>query len=407
MVFADGNLWFFREQNNSRKMFRQDHFLKLKIKVGRFEMFVRFVRMKTFKPPHFLIYMAFLMICGICFSQSRIEKAHQKTQKLAEKFLSKSHIPGMSVSVNINDTLVFSEGFGFSDLENKTAVMPSQTRFRMASITKTMTAATLAKLSELNKVDLKKSVYFYLDSLPKKPFDFTIEEVGGHLSGLQRTASTEKYTCDNPYKRSDFYKIFDLDPLSFQPSSSFQYSNYGYKLLGLVIEKITGESVVENNKKYIIDAIGLKNTVPETKIKDPFVSKFYTELRDKFVEAPCLDCTFRYAPGCYLSTSEDLVVLGNAYLYPDRILKKETLIQIIKSKKLRNGPKTNYGFGFMTYTDGNGNYFYGHNGGYEGSRSALRIYPKNKMVIAVLTNCTVENIDDFIAEIAYNYIADK
>jgi len=341
----------------------------------------------------------------IAFSQGKIHEINERTQKLAEKYIVKENIPGMSVSVSLNDSLVFSAGFGFSDIENKAAVDPSKTKFRIASITKTMTAATIARLSELDRIDLRKSVYYYLDSLPKKEYDFTVEEVGGHISGLKRVAGTEKYSCDNTYNKNDFYSVFSTDKLLFQPSTRFGYSNYGYKLLGIVIEKITGESIIENHKKYIVDVIGLKNTMPESTPKDSLTAKFYIKKKDKIIDAPCLDCTFKYSQGCYLSTSEDLIKLGNAYMFPGRILKKETLIELIKSKKLKNGLKTNYGLGFMTSKDFYGNYFYGHNGGYEGSRSILRIYPNSKIVISILANRDIEDIDGFAAEIANNYIS--
>lgn len=343
---------------------------------------------------------------GLCFPQSSIPQINEKTKKLAAKFLTKEKIPGMSISISVSDSLVFSSGFGFSDIETHKLVSPSETKFRIASITKTITAATIARLSELSQIDFKKSVHNYLDSLPKKQFDFTVDEVGAHLSGIKRLASTEKYTCDNVYGRDDFYKVFKSDALLFEPATNFEYSNYGYKLLGLIVEKTTGNAITENHKRYVIDIIGLKNTLPEIKIKDTLSAKFYTQDRGKLIAAPCLDCTFKYAQGCYLSTSEDLVKLGNAYLHPGRILKKETLVDLIKSRKLKNGTKTNYGFGFASGKDVYGNQFYGHNGGYEGSRSSLRIYPNSKLVISILINRDIEDIDALVAEIARNYIAE-
>ncbi|HEY0046376.1 MAG TPA: serine hydrolase domain-containing protein [Flavobacterium sp.] len=330
-----------------------------------------------------------------------------QTKRIAEKFLAKERIPGMSVSISINDTIIFSEGFGYSDLEAKTVVVPGKTKFRMASITKTMTAATIGRLSELNLIDLKKSPFFYLDSLKRKEYDFTIEEVGGHLAGIRRTASIEKYTCDNFYSRKDFFRIFNYDKLLFEPSTGISYSNYGYKLLGVVVEKVTGTDITANHKKYIIDVLRLKNTHPETKAKDEWRSNFYVFKNKKPIQADCLDCTFKYAAGCYLSTSEDLIKLGNGYLFPDRILEKETLVDLIKSKKLKNGTKTHYGFGFSNYTDTYGNQYYGHEGGYESARSCLRIYPKYKLVISVLLNCQVEDIDSFVALVCSNYIKEN
>ncbi len=348
------------------------------------------------------IFVFLIVGTAICFAQN-IVSVNEKTHKLVAKFMAKEEIPGMAISISINDSLIFSQGFGFSDIGSKRPVSPSETKFRMASITKTMTATVIYKLSENGLLDLKKSANFYLDSLPRKEFLFTIEQLGGHLSGLPRMPSSEKYSCDNNYNKDDFYAIFEKDALQFAPSSKMQYSNYGYKLLGVIIEKVSGKSVVENHNKYIIEVLGLKNTVPETKIRDTNMATFYTKKNKDIIEAPCLDCTFKYAAGCYLSTSEDLVKLGNAYLYAGRILPKESLIDMIKSKRLTTNVKTNYGFGFANCREADGSYSYGHDGGYEGSRSALRIYPNSRIVISVLTNRDVENIADFVATVASNY----
>ncbi len=346
----------------------------------------------------------FLIFVGTntCFAQN-IKSANAKTQKLAEKFISKEEIPGLAIAISVNDSIVFSQGFGFADSESKRPVSPSETKFRMASITKTMTATVIYKMHENGQIDLQKSANFYLDSLPKKKYLFTIEELGGHLAGLARIPSAEKYSCDNTYNRRDFYPTFEKDALQFAPSTKMQYSNYGFKLLGVIIEKLSGKSIVENHQKYLIDALRLKNTVPETNLRDANIATFYVNKEGHFIEAPCLDCTFKYAQGCYLTTAEDLVKLGNAYLYADRILSKESLIDMIRSKRLINNVKTNYGFGFATCKEADGSYSYGHDGGYEGSRSALRIYPSSRMVISVLVNSDVAKISDFVAAVANNY----
>ena len=118
----------------------------------------------------------FLSICLFNFvfgySQTNVPEINKKIINFSEKFLSKEQIPGMSISISKNDTLIFSQGFGFSDFENKIPVNPSKTKFRMASITKTMTAITIGKLSELNLINPKNSIYYNLDSLPKKKLIF-------------------------------------------------------------------------------------------------------------------------------------------------------------------------------------------------------------------------------------------
>ncbi|HEX9979617.1 MAG TPA: serine hydrolase domain-containing protein [Flavobacterium sp.] len=353
----------------------------------------------------FLLNLVLFLVHGGVSAQANIRKLNEQAQRLAEAYLKDENIAGMSISISWSDSIIFSKGFGFSNIESQILVQPSRTRFRIASITKTLTAATVARLSELQQIDFRKSVGHYLDSLPKKQYDFSVAEVGGHVAGLKRVPSAEKYTCDNQYGRKDFYRVYASDNLLFPPSTQFSYSNYGYKLLGLVVEKVTGVSIAENHKKYIIDVIGLKNTVPEDKAKDGMTAKFYVKNKGELVPAPCLDCTFKYAQGCYLSTSEDLVILGNAYLHPNRILQKETLVEILKPRKLVNGQSTNYGFGFGVSKDFYGNLCYGHTGGYEGSSSSLLVYPGSKLVIAILINGDVKDINALATKISNNYIS--
>ena len=360
----------------------------------------RSIRMKK----NLLIYFVVLANISCCFAQGNLSEINLKTEKIGGNYIANEHIPGLSPSISVNDSVIFSKGFGFANLENRLGVFPDKTKFRIASITKTMTATVLGKLSELGKIDLTRSPSFYLDSLQKKEYDFTIEEVGGHLAGLKRTASFEKYSCDILYKRADFFRIFDADNLLFEPSINMSYSNYGYKLLGVLAEKVTGTDIRANHKMYILDVLDLKNSVPETKDENEWRSTFYIETNGKITEAECLDCTFKYASGCYLSTSEDMVKLGNGYLFPNRILKKETLVELVKSKKLKNGLKTHYGFGFTNHTDSYGNQYYGHEGGYESARSCLRIYPKHKIVISVLVNRQVDDIDRLVSKVCNNYI---
>ena len=153
------------------------------------------------------------------------------------------------------------------------------------------------------------------------------------------------------------------------------------------------------HKKYVFDLAGMTNTIPDTGQEDKATASFYTEERGVAVPAPCLSCTFKYAQGCYLSTSEDLAKFGNAVLYAGKLLKSETLTTLVKSQKFPNGKKTGYGFGFSSGSDGK-YLWYGHNGGYTGSRSAYRVYPEKQVVIAILVNKDLEQVDRLAEDIA-------
>ena len=349
----------------------------------------------------------FLFLFSKISSQKQnFEKQNEKTLKMCEHFIKQNDVPGMAVSISYMGKIIFSKGLGYSDIENKIQVDPSKTKFRIASITKTITSATLAKLVEMDSIDLKKSVYFYLDSLPKKKYDFTVKEVGGHLSGMIRVPSEEKWDDYKTYFRKDFYRVFDKDNLEFEPSSKFQYSNYGFKLLGLIIEKKCGKSLIECQKDLVIKKLNMNNTIPDTGNYDINVTKFYSFEDKKIIERPVPKCIFRYAEGCYLSTTEDLITLGNGFLYADRLIKKGVFTEFIKSQKLNSGEKTGYGIGFISSNDYYGNFYFGHNGKYIGGMGMLNIYPKEKLIVSILFNTdTIKtSLDILIQEIAYNYI---
>lgn len=345
---------------------------------------------------HLIIFLIFLLASPIVRGQDM--KAD--VAKLIEGFRKKHKAPGVALTITQKNKVILSEGYGYADKEAQTPVDPAVTKFRIASITKSITAITLGRLEELGMLKLDNSVYGYLPQLPKKKYGMTIAQVAGHLSGMRRVASEESYACDNTYTKDDFYRVFGKDDLLFEPGNKMLYSNYGFKLLGMVIEEVTHTDLREAHKTYVIDVLGLKNTIPDTGVHDANTAKFYTEEKGEVVAGPCINCTFKYAAGCYLGTSEELARFGNAVLYPGKLLKNETLVKLVKSQKYANGKKSGYGMGFTSGPDAYGKMYYGHNGGYAGSRSAYHVYPESQLVIAILVNKDVADIDTIVADIA-------
>ncbi len=347
----------------------------------------------------------FLLTITLNSYGQNFEKPTQKTDKLVENFQTKNKIPGLSVSISYKDKLIYSKGFGVSNIETKEPINPSKTKFRIASMTKSLTALTIGKLMEMDSIDINKSVYSYLKNLPKKEYDFTIKDVGGHLAGIIRVPTGERYDCKNTYSQSDFYESFKRDKLLFIPKKQLSYSNYGYKLLGLIIEQQCGDNITNCHRKLILDKLNLDNITPDFKDNDALNNNFYIEEKGKNVLAPCLDCTFKHAQGCYIATSEDIVKFANGIIYKDRLLKEETIKKLIKSQETLDGKKTGYGFGFTSIKDFYGNYYFGHNGGYQGTTTEYRIYPKESLAITVLTNKSGNfRLDDLLNEIVFHFI---
>lgn len=326
----------------------------------------------------------------------------KKTDKLLEKFRKKYNIPGLSVSVSHRSQLVYSKGSGYADVENKAEVIPSKTKFRIGSISKTITSVALASLREQDKVNLKESIYKYLDSLPKKEYDITIEQLLSHKAGLVRDQQKSFLCGKNDLHRNNFYQSFQDTQLISKPGTAYRYSNYGYILLGVLLEKLSGQPLLKAKKELVLDKAGLEHTVPDDGNFDEDTSRFYYRLNNELKIVPCTDCSFNYGPGCYLSTSEDLVKLGNSYLYADKILSKETFKELLIP---RNEDKT-YALGFITGRDFYRNYYFGHAGAYPGGMADLRIYPKERLVVSVLINIKDDDIrlNQLLDEIIFQYL---
>jgi CubicO group peptidase (beta-lactamase class C family) len=244
------------------------------------------------------------LFCSNLFAQEKnlFLKENDKVIRLMTKFLQKNEIPGLSLSISYKKEIIFSKGFGFSDLKLRKEVNPSKTKFRIASISKTLTAVSLAKLQEEGKISFKESVYKYLDSLPKTNYDITIEDLLSHKAGLVRDYGGSILCEKNDFYKNSFYSSYNNDRFITAPQIGFSYSNYGYKLLGILIEKISGKTIQNVKNDLIINKIGLSNTTHETSNYDENTTKFYYKKDKEFLEVPCLDCTFNYGPGCGVCT---------------------------------------------------------------------------------------------------------
>jgi serine beta-lactamase-like protein LACTB len=341
---------------------------------------------------------------SISSAQINFASANQRIDTQFNNFMMEGLFPGAAIMVSYNDTVIYSRGIGYADIEQKKLIDPFNSKFRIASITKIMTAVVMSQLSQEGKLDFNASPHNYLDSLAPAEYYFTIDNLGSHLAGLPRNPGTEKYACHNPYRRTDFYQVFKKDTLS-EPLLRYSYSNYAYKMLGLIAEKVSGSHIKTLHKRYVIDHLNLSATFPDTGIYDDNTVTFYTKKqKSKFDITPCFDCSFMYAEGCYLSTAADLIKLGNALLFQNRLISKDQLTALVRSRKLSDGRSTGYGFGFNSEKDEFGNYYFGHNGLLPGARSVLKIYPNSKLVIVILTNSVVNDLDLAASHIARQYI---
>lgn len=312
-------------------------------------------------------------------------EARAHARKISSELLARG-IPGMSVAVAVNGHLVYAEGFGYADLEERVPARPT-TKFRIGSISKTLTAVALMQLVEQRKIDLDAPVQKYVPSFPDKGAKITPRLLAGHLAGIRHYQGEEFLISKHYDSVLDGLKIFENDPLVSPPGTAFHYSSYGFDLLSAVIESASGETFLDYMPRHVFAPLGLVDTIADN--NRPIISqrsRFYEREKDGSTEnGPYVDNSYKWAGGGFLSTSEDLVRFGSALLHPG-FLSESSLKALFTSQKTISGKETGYGIGWFVGKSQSGQPVYQHSGGSVGGTSQLIIYPDSRVVVALVTN---------------------
>jgi serine beta-lactamase-like protein LACTB, mitochondrial len=312
-------------------------------------------------------------------------KAEEQARAVGKELLARG-IPGLSVAVAVDGKIVYSEGFGYADLEERVPVWPA-TKFRIGSVSKPLTSAALVLLVEQGKLDLDAPVQKYVPTFPGKGSPITSRMLAGHLGGIRHYKDDEFLISKHYDKVLEGLKIFQDDPLVAPPGTQFNYSSYGYNLLSAVVEGASGQDFLSFMRQRVFTPLGLRDTVADQPADIiPQRARFYTRYKDKPVRnAPFVDNSYKWAGGGFLSSAEDLVRFGSALLQPG-FLKPESLRLLFTSQKTSDGKETGYGMGWAIHNSKSGQRVYEHAGGSAGGSSQLILYPDAHVVVAMICN---------------------
>jgi CubicO group peptidase (beta-lactamase class C family) len=170
------------------------------------------------------------------------------------------HAPGATFAIGLNGKIIWSEGFGYADVENKVKAAP-ETRYRTASIGKSMTATAAMELADQGKLDLNVPIQKYCPAFPEKQWPITTRDLLSHTSGIREpNETTELYNTKHYDRVADALAIFANDPLTMRPGDDFKYTTWGYVVLGCVLEGATGEEYRALMQRMIFDPAGMTST---------------------------------------------------------------------------------------------------------------------------------------------------
>jgi serine beta-lactamase-like protein LACTB len=327
-------------------------------------------------------------------ADSKYKRSIAEGRKLVNDLMTKQEIPGLSIAVSVNDKIVWSEGFGFADLESNVPATPN-TLYRIGSVSKLLTSTAVAKLFEQGLIDLDAPVQKYVPFFPAKEFEITPRQLLGHLAGIRHYKRTEFVNQQHYQNVAESLRIFQTDPLLHQPNSKYFYSSYGYVLLSNVIEGASKQDFSAFLQTRVFDPLKMTETTVDDNQKIIFRrSRFYSRGTDGQISNEIFaDYSDRLAAGGFLSTAADLASFGAKTSYGD-FFKPETKVIVFTPQKTTDGKETGVGFGWRIAKDKKGRTIYHHGGDSVGGRAILIVYPDSKVTVAILCNLTFAKITE-------------
>lgn len=270
--------------------------------------------------------------------------------------------------------------FGFANLEWQIPDTAS-TRFRIGSLTKQFTAASILLLAERGKLHLEDPVSKYLDNPPAAWNGITVLHLLTHTSGIVSITDLpgEQASLTRGGTSAEVVERFRNQPLLFPPGTQARYSNSGYILLGMVVEKASGEPYATFLQKNIFDPLGMRDTGidNDADILQRRASGYRTE-GGTLRHADFIDMRIPFAAGDLYSTTRDLERWQGA-LFGGKLLQPESLRRMITPGN------DDFGLGVMVKQD-QGELMVSHTGGIQGFVADLRYYPEKRLSVIVLSN---------------------
>lgn len=360
---------------------------------------------RQLRPLLLFVVCVFAILSSLADAQQRLP-AEKRTQIEAavSKFMSTTHVPGLSVAVVENAELEWASGFGFADLENHVPATEF-TLYRLASISKSLSATGAMKLVEKGNLELDDPVQKYCPVFPQKSGAITTRLVMGHLAGIRHYKSDSQNDpevgntkhFDDPIQAGlDFFKN---DPLLSEPGKQFHYSTQGYTLVGCVMQGASGAKYTEYMRQNVFIPAGMEHTLVDDRFAIiPYRTCFYHKTESGTVEnADFLDSSYKIPGGGWLSSAEDMARFETAML-SDKLLKPETRSLMWTPLKPSDGQPNGYALGWGTLSE-DGIRYVGHDGGQQGTSTNFYIAPEQRAGVVVLANMDDVPVNDLSKQI--------
>lgn len=295
-------------------------------------------------------------------------------------------VPGVSVAVLKDGKVVKAAGYGYADVENQVKAT-ADTVYQIGSVSKQFCATIVMRLVERGKVELDQTLRSYLPQLPELWKDLTIRQLLTHTSGIPNYTDIPEFEPLVAIPGSDqkLVEIVAKHPMDFKPGEKWSYSNTGYYLLGMLVEKLTSKTFQQVLESEVTGPLGMASTrMNEWPIIIPNRARGYDPAPSGPKNAQYIDMKWPGAAGAMVSSVRDLAAWLAAQ-GSEKLLKPASWQAMWTPVKLNDGSTNPYGFGWGL-PKLNGIQLITHDGGIPGFNSSVLRVPAKRLEIVVLTN---------------------
>jgi len=317
-----------------------------------------------------------------------IERKKQAIDSVIQSYAGINKFNGTAM-IHYQHKTFFEKSYGWQDAEKK-FLNQDKSIYQIASLTKSFTALVIIKLSEEGKLSVKDPLSKFIPDYPRGN-EITVENLLNHTSGIYEALRNKEYFrlihTGEKIPKSRETSFFKDEPLDFDPGTQFSYTNSGYILLGIIIEKITGLSYEEAVTKFILEPLKMNHTgfdYPALKSPDKTVPYSYIS-KTKQVKTEIWNPDLTGSAGQIYSTAEDLYKYYTG-LRDYKIVSKEAF------KKATTPYLSGYGYGWFI-DDLYGKKLINHGGNIEGATSYLAMLPEEDICIILLNNITSKKLE--------------
>jgi CubicO group peptidase (beta-lactamase class C family) len=330
--------------------------------------------------------------------------------------LTEQNLPGVSVAVGVGGEIVWAEGFGWANIENKVPVAPGM-RFRIGHVSKALTSAAVGLLLDKGRLHLGDEIQRYVPTFPRKQWPVTLRQLMAHTAGFKHYtgeyADVPSGHCD---RASEGLQSFADDPLLFEPDTKSRYSTYGWVLVSAAVEAVAGEPFFTVMRTQIFTPLGMTATGPESAAEPVadratfYFSKFTGDNKFGHNVAQAVDYSCFAGAGAFLSTPTDLVRFGMA-MTGGTLLQTSTVRMLQSPQELPSGNETGFGLGWTVDTtplageptrlvsDASKSLI--------GGSTSFLIFPDRGIVVAIMTNTSYADPRSMALSIAQAFAEQK